>query len=287
MESCQTARRLSGVFGGAEVGVAHLPIHNMDEPMAALRSWVWSQYWHDLLFLHWRVDLTALRPHVPAPLEVATHGGSAWVSLVLFRLRVRPRWLPFLPGLSDLVEVNLRTYVRCRGKPGIWFLSVHADNRWSIRLARLLTPMPYAHASMEYRHLGHRLQFQARHGSTPRPLAALTFLPTGTGAETREHSLDEWLLERYRLFAHGRRAGLVQAEVAHPRWVTQSVAVSGSANGFGGAVGLDLSRAPERAHFATGVWARFGAFQRLKGIGPNQPLVRHEVADVTAVQSSD
>jgi Uncharacterized conserved protein (COG2071) len=80
------------------------------------------------------------------------------------------------------------------------------------------------------------------------------------------------LLERYRLFAPGRRATLVHAEVAHSRWVTQSVAVSVSANGFGGAIGLDLSRAPERAHFAKGVWARFGAFQRLEGIGPNQPL---------------
>jgi len=43
-------------------------------------------------------DLTALRPHVPALLEVATHDGEARVSLVLFRLRVRPRGLPFLPG---------------------------------------------------------------------------------------------------------------------------------------------------------------------------------------------
>jgi uncharacterized protein YqjF (DUF2071 family) len=203
-------------------------------------------------------------------LEVATHDGAAWVSLVLFRLRVRPRWLPFLPGISELVEVNLRTYVRCHGKPGIWFLSVHADNRWAIRLARLLTPLPYAHAVMRYRCLGHRFQFQAWQSSTPGPLATLTFFPSGTGAAPREHSLDDWLLERYRLFARGRRAALVQAEVAHPRWATQSVAVSVSANDFGGAVGLDLSLAPERAHFATGVWARFGAFQRLEGIGPSE-----------------
>jgi uncharacterized protein len=123
--------------------VAHRPAHKVDEPTAASRSWVWSQYWRDLLFLHWRVDPAVVRPHVPTPLEVATHDGYAWVSLVLFRLRVRPRWLPFIPGASELVEVNLRTYVSCQGAHGIWFLSVHADNRWAIRLAKLLTPMPY------------------------------------------------------------------------------------------------------------------------------------------------
>ena len=164
------------------------------------------------------------------------------------------------------MEVNLRTYVRCQGKPGIWFLSVHADNRWAIRLAKLLTPMPYAHAVLRYRRLGRRFQFQARRASTPGPSAALTFLPIGARAEPRKHSLDEWLLERYRLFARGR-AGLVQAEVVHPRWVIQSVEVSISTSDFGGAVGLDLARTPELAHYATGVRARFGAFHRLEGVG--------------------
>jgi uncharacterized protein YqjF (DUF2071 family) len=137
-----------------------------------------------------------VRPHIPAPLEVATHDGGAWVSLVLFRLRVRPRWLPFLPGVSELVEVNLRTYVRCRAKTGIWFLSVYADNRWAIRLARLLTPMPYAHAAMRYQRFGDQFQFQAWQGLTFVPESAFTFRPTGKGVEPRQHSLDEWLLER-------------------------------------------------------------------------------------------
>jgi uncharacterized protein YqjF (DUF2071 family) len=221
--------------------------------------------------MHWRVDLTGLRPHVPAPLEIETHDGDAWVSLVLFRLRVRPRRLPFLPAVSNLVEVNLRTYVHWQGKPGIWFLSVHADNPWAIRLARLLTPIPYTYAVMRYLCLGRQFQFQAGYSSPSGTLAVMTFLATEETSEAKEHSLDEWLLERYRLFGCGGRAALVQAEVSHDRWVTQGVAVSVSVNNFGRAVGLDLGCAPERAHYASGVWARFGAFERLEGIGPNQP----------------
>jgi uncharacterized protein YqjF (DUF2071 family) len=222
--------------------------------------------------MHWRVDPTALRPHVPASLEIETYDGNAWVSLVLFRLRVRPRWLPFLPGVSNLVEANLRTYVHFQGKSGIWFLSVHADNPWAIRLARLLTPMPYTSAAMRYLSLGRQFQFQAGHDSPSGALAALTFLVTGEGSAAKEGSLDEWLLERYRLFAYGGHTALVQAEVSHDRWVTQNVAVSVSANNFGRVVGLDLLCVPERAQFASGVLACFGAFKWLGGIRPNQPL---------------
>jgi uncharacterized protein YqjF (DUF2071 family) len=251
--------------------VADRPTDDANGPGTTPRPWVWSQHWQDLLFLHWRADPEILRGHVPAPLEVATHRGDAWVSLVLFRLRVRPRWLPFLPGVSALVEVNLRTYVHWQGRPGIWFLSVHADNRWAIRLARLLTPIPYTEAALRYRRRGGRFQFEARPGGPAGPRARLTFLPTGPGSAPRAQSLDEWLLERYRLFAGGGGAGLVEAEVAHPRWVVQPVEVSGSAGGFGRALGLDLACAPALAHYAPGVRARFGAFRLVNAGGPNPP----------------
>jgi uncharacterized protein YqjF (DUF2071 family) len=244
--------------------VRHRTIHDAAVPTIADRSWIWSQHWRDLLFLHWHVPVAAVHPHIPAPLEVATHDGAAWVSLVLFRLRVRPRWLPFLPGVSALVEVNLRTYVRYRAQEGIWFLSVHADNRWAIRLGRLLSPLPYAHAAMHYERRGDQFHFQAWQGPTSAPASAFTFRPAVEGSAAREHSLDEWLLERYRLFARGRRGALVQAEVAHPPWVLHGAALSVTANHFGRACGLDLSRAPQRAHFSPGVLARFGAFRRLE-----------------------
>jgi uncharacterized protein YqjF (DUF2071 family) len=114
---------------------------------------------------------------------------------------------------------------------------------------------------MNYQCLAGRYQFQAWQESALEPCAAWTFQPTGFEAAPREHSLDEWLLERYRLFARGRRGMLLQAEVTHPRWVAQSVELATADNQFGDALGLDLSHAPERVHFSRGVWARFGAFQ--------------------------
>lgn len=227
------------------------------------RSWVWCQHWLDVLFLHWRVPFAALRPHVSAPLEIDTYDGQAWVSLVLFRMHVRPRWLPFLPGFSNLVELNLRTYVRHRGKPGIWFLSVHADNAWAIRVAKWLTPLPYVRAQLAYRPEGRDGPFRASLAS-PGEALSLTFTPTPGAREAAEASADAWLLERYRLYIRGRRDKLLQGDVLHPRWRFQDAAVEVAANSLGKSVGLDLTRAPDKAHFSGGVRALFLPFEGLE-----------------------
>ena len=224
----------------------------------------YRQCWDDLLFLHWRASADLLRRSIPAPLEVATHGDQAWVSAVLFRLRVRPRWMPFVPGVSRLVELNVRTYVHCRGRPGIWFLRVQADNPLAVRLARLLTPIPYEHQSLLYKPVEDGSEFQC--GRSP----AVSFRPVGPAAEAAGGSLDEWLLERYRLYALSGAARLVAAEVTHPRWTVRRVEVSDEVGGFARDLGLDLSPVPELAHFSTGVRAVFGAFRQVAVVAPPQ-----------------
>jgi uncharacterized protein len=238
-------------------------VPDADERPAALPAWRWSQHWGDVLFFHWDVPAAALRPHVPAPLEVATLDGTAWVSLVLFRMRVRARGLPFLPGLSDLAEINLRTYVHHRGRTGIWFLSIRADNRWAAGLARLLTPLPYTHAAVEYARRGDGFRFTDPSG------AAITFRPTGRAPDPAGRR-DDWLVERYRVFAAGR-GGLVQAQVSHARWPTEGVEVSAATGPFGAPLGLDLSPPPRRSLFSSGVWVRFGPFRRVEGDGSSPP----------------
>ncbi len=250
-------------------GVRHGPELTAHDRSAPPPAWRWAQHWGDVLFLHWAVPPAAVR--VPAPLEVDTFDGRAWVSVVVFRLRTRARGLPFLPGVSELAEVNVRTYVRHRGRPGVWFLSIHADNRWAAGLARLLTPLPYAHAPLTYRRRGAGFAFEAWPGTGAE--SALTFRPTADEPLACGRPHDDWFLERYRVFAPGRR-GLMEADVAHPRWVTRGVEVRVAANGFGRAAGLDLSGAPDRAHFSPGVWARFGAFRPVEGAARTQSPIR-------------
>ena len=89
--------------------------------------------WVDLRFIHYRVDPAALQPFVPHPLDL--HEGSAWVSLVAFeQRRFRPAFtgaagaLLFGPVASHAF-LNVRTYVRCRDEPGIFFLAEWVPRR--------------------------------------------------------------------------------------------------------------------------------------------------------------
>ena len=71
------------------------------------RPWLWSQQWRNLLFAHWSLPKDFLRPHIPPCLEIDTKDGAAWVSAVAFHMaRVRPRWLPSFPPVSDFLELN-------------------------------------------------------------------------------------------------------------------------------------------------------------------------------------
>jgi uncharacterized protein len=230
-------------------------------PASTKQRWVWSQRWFDMLFLHWRVPADVLRGHVSPELTIDEFAGDAWVSLVLFKLDVRPMWLPFLPGFSGMVEVNLRTYVRFRDQSGITFLSVHASNRLAIFLARRLTPMPYRWAMMSYEKRGREFQFDAAGRMADRFGMTLRFRPNSPPRTTRDDTLESWLLERYRLFLPDGRRRLLYADVSHPRWHIQETDVSLTANTAGSQFGLHLDRSAELAHFSNGVDARFGTFR--------------------------
>ena len=73
---------------------------------------IMHQNWGKLLFLHFSVPVSVLRPMIPKALEIDTHDGGAWVSITPFTMwGIRPVMLPAVPGLSETHELNVRTYV--------------------------------------------------------------------------------------------------------------------------------------------------------------------------------
>ena len=116
----------------------------MDHPGRPLLS----MRWLDLLFAHWPIEPAVLRPLIPAPLELDTFDGSAWLGVVPFRMtHVRPLELPLPGGAFAFAEVNVRTYVTAPdGTRGIWFLSLDGAHWPSATAARLGFGVPYHHA---------------------------------------------------------------------------------------------------------------------------------------------
>src|ERR1041385_3822856 len=89
---------------------------------------VMHQNWDNLLFLHWPIEPEALRPLVPAELQIDTFENQAWLSMSPFALTgLRMLSLPPIPGLNSFLELNVRTYVHRNGIPGIWFFSLDAS----------------------------------------------------------------------------------------------------------------------------------------------------------------
>jgi hypothetical protein len=189
------------------------------------RPWTWRQTWHDLVFLHWPVAASTLRPLVPEPLEIHHYGGRAWVAVTPFWMSgVRLRNWPDLPWLSHFPELNVRTYVTFRGKPGVWFFSLDAGNRLAVTVARRWFHLPYMHARMRVRQVEERVEYCSVRGDGTTFEAS--YGPIGPPARAEPGSLDHWLTERYCLYAVSPSGALHETEIHHAPWPLQEASAT-------------------------------------------------------------
>lgn len=219
--------------------------------------WVWSQTWSDVFLLHWPLQAHGVQCALPNGLTVETFAGQAWLSLVIFQLRLRPIWLPDIPFVSRFTEVNLRTYVRCGQRTGIYFLSIDAHNRLAVALARWLTPLPYRFAAMQFQPDAESFSFR-RYGNSV--AYELQLSAAGPRKTAPRGSCDEWLLERYMAFAS--RENLFFGEATHAPWRYQEAhaALQGTQECWWPGLPPGL---PVRAHYANRVEALFSQFCRV------------------------
>jgi uncharacterized protein YqjF (DUF2071 family) len=213
------------------------------------------QRWADLLFAHWELPVAALRPLVPAGLEVDTFEGRAYVGLVPFTMSgVRPWWSPPVPGLSAFPEVNVRTYVHCDGRdPGVWFLSLDAANPVAVLAARTFWRLPYHWARMRVRRDGKWILYSSARRHRPAPATcSFRYAPMGSPRSASPGTLEHFLVERYLLYAETRR-GLQIGQVHHSPYPLQAALLDGLQETLLGAAGLDRPEAPPLLHFASEV----------------------------------
>src|SRR5688500_4091579 len=113
---------------------------------------VMHQNWGKLLFMHWRIKQELLTPYIPSELEIDTFGDSAWIAVTPFTMwdiRAFPPFIPAVPVLSAMHELNVRTYVHYDGVPGVWFFSLDANSAAAVFGARTLFHLPYYNAEIE------------------------------------------------------------------------------------------------------------------------------------------
>jgi hypothetical protein len=213
--------------------------------------------WRDVCFMHWRADAAPLRRALPRGIELDLFAGEAWVSVVPFRLTgVRPRGLPVLPGFRDVPEINLRTYVRVGGVPGIWFFSLDASSPIAVRAARAMTALAYFDARITTRERDETITYESERTRGPgEGRFRARYTPAGEARACAPDSLDAFLHERYRFFAV-RGSRILTAEVRHEPWHLQAVTVDIEENSLGKLAALELPRVPDRVAFSRGFGVR-------------------------------
>ncbi len=216
-------------------------------------NWIIYQEWHEVVFVHWAVKEKELRQFVPKELKIETYKGSAWVSLVVFRLsNVRPRYLPPIPPISNADEINIRTYVQFKGKPGIYFLSMELGKAISNLFAKYLTDLPYRYSETESsatRYRSGNKQFRDE----------LDIEYEIKSKILKKTEFDNWLTERYALFQDNGNNAFIEYEIHHDEWPLHGLNLKKyhvKYNRFGSLI----HKEPEHMHYSPGVevltWGR-------------------------------
>lgn len=181
-----------------------------------------KQVWEDLLFAHWPIPVSSIRPFVPKGLEIDIHEGQTWIGVVPFRMSgIRFRYLPEIPYTSRFAEINVRVYVVLDGKPGVFFLSLDAANLFAVHSARIFYHLPYYHSKFRIRLDGEQVGYE----SARYPLGEAfrftgNYRPIGSVFYASKGSLECWLTERYCLYAeNGNR--IYRCEILHDPWPLQ------------------------------------------------------------------
>ncbi|PZR74683.1 MAG: hypothetical protein DLM73_07195 [Chthoniobacterales bacterium] len=199
---------------------------NVGEPLFLAR-------WNRAVFIHYEADPDLLQRQIPFELDLCD--GRAFVSIVAFTLlRMRPRiggtfgeWL-FKP-IASHEFLNVRTYVRRAGEPGIFFLAEWLSNPLSVQLGPCTFGLPYRFGDLRYAHNYNDGEIAGTVGANEGRLKYRAAVPDTGFDQSEAESLTEFLLERYTAFTcRGRRRRLFR--VWHEPWAQTPIEIEVTAD---------------------------------------------------------
>lgn len=217
--------------------------------------WVMTQTWERLLFAHWQVEPHLIQSRIPAPLELDTFAGAAWMTMVPFRMNdIRFRLLPKIPGAYTFPQLNVRTYVTYQGKSGVYFFHIEADHRFAAWIARKWAYLPYDFANINWQEQNEHIHFTCQREH--QPLFEASYKPTSPAEPTKADSLDRWLMERY-CFYTTHHDTLYRGEIHHQPWLVQPAKVDIVHNAIFDLLQLNLAHVNPLFHYAQQlkIWA--------------------------------
>ncbi|MGC2696227.1 MAG: DUF2071 domain-containing protein [Candidatus Angelobacter sp.] len=224
---------------------AHRPIPMPSGP------WIMKQNWHDLLFAHWAMAPEKMRALVPSELELDLHAGKAYVAVAPFWMSgIRGRLAPPLLFFRKFCELNVRTYVRYKGIPGVYFFSLDAASLPAVLGARAMYKLPYFHAAMLIRSSGDTFEYTSSRLQMPRPANFhARYRPLSVPRVREKDSLEYFLTERYCLYTV-HQGSVLRAYIHHQPWQLQDAEAEFDINTMAQAAGIELPDSKPLLHFS-------------------------------------
>src|SRR5688572_8273229 len=210
------------------------------------------QVWGKLLFMHWPIKANLLRPLIPDGLEIDTFDGSAWIAVTPFTMwdiRGLPPFLPPLPGLSSMHELNVRTYVHVNKVPGVWFFSLDCNSAAATLAARTLYFLPYYNAEIELEESEGTIDYSLVRTDEPAAELQATWKSGEAIGESQPGSLEFFLTERYCLYSesHGQ---LHRARIHHQPWLLQQAELASLKSTMIESLGLPTPEGDPLLHYS-------------------------------------
>jgi uncharacterized protein YqjF (DUF2071 family) len=209
--------------------------------------------WSELLFAHWPVAAHVVARRLPRGLELDTFDGRAWLGVVPFRMSdVALRGLPALPGASQFPELNVRTYVTCGDKHGVWFFSLDAANALAVAAARRWFHLPYFRARMSCTAQGDSVEYASErtHRGAPPARFRARYKPISSARTAERGTLEHWLVERYCLYAAAPNGRILRGEIDHAPWSLHDAQAEIQVDTMARASGFELPAVAPLLHFA-------------------------------------
>lgn len=229
-------------------------------------NWIMRQSWSNVLFTHWPISAELLRPHIPRSLKIDTFDGTAWLGVVVFGMEgIYLRGLSALSVTPKFAEVNVRTYVQWKGKPGVYFLSLDVGDLASLMIARRWYRLPYKAARISSHNESQTFSCQSqRKGQAKFPIGfQAEYIPLSEVYFSKKEMFDHWLTERYCFFSADKRGNIYCGEIHHQPWPLQKVEIEICRNSLFTPFQFDLSEEKVIAHFSKGLDSLFWNIKRL------------------------
>lgn len=180
--------------------------------------------WRDVIGITFPCRQDQLIPYLPPGATIDTLDGSPRVSLVAFEFsKTRVRRVP-VPGHIRFPEINLRFYVRYRGRRAVVFLRELVPRRAIATIARLRYNEPYICVPMS---CGRELEADSTSVRVWHRFAkgsSIEVTASATDALPVPDSPAHWLTDHSLGIGRRRDGAAVLYHVAHPTWALHEIA---------------------------------------------------------------